>query len=68
MAARKTAAVGSKPAAEKVESSFSKEQLLASKHFQDRKDIVDAILSPDKKYTIKEVNELIENYMKGKVK
>lgn len=51
-----------------VESSFSKEQLLASKHFQDQKDIVNAILSPDGEYTVSAVKQMIENYMKGQVK
>lgn len=52
----------------KVESSFSKEQLLASKHFQGRKDIVNALLSPDKQYTISAALQMVEQYMKGKVK
>lgn len=66
MAAKKKAATATEP--EKVESLFSKEQLLAAKRFQDRKDIVNAILSPDKKYTVNAVEEMIEKYMKGQVK
>ena len=67
MAARKTA----KPAAsttEKIESSFSKEQLLAADRFQGRRDIVNALLSPDKEYTVEAVEQMIEKYMKGQVK
>ena len=67
MAARKTA----KPAAstpEKIESSFSKEQLLAADRFQGRRDIVNALLSPDKDYTVEAVEQMIEKYMKGQVK
>ena len=44
-----------KPAAsepEKIEKLFSKEQLLAAERFQERKDIVNALLSPDKQYTV----------------
>lgn len=52
----------------KAENKFSKEQLLMSKHFQDRKDIVNALLSDEKLYTVKSVEEKIANYMKGKVK
>ena len=47
MAVKKT----NKPAAtepEKIEKLFSKEQLLAAERFQERKDIVNALLSPDK--------------------
>ena len=50
------------------ESKFSKEQLLAAKCFENIKDIVDALLVQGKQYTIKEVQQKIENYMKGEVK
>lgn len=53
---------------EKVESLFSKEQLLAAKRFQERKDVVNALLSPDKQYTVEAVEQMIEKYMKGQVK
>lgn len=66
MAAKNKAATVTEP--EKVESLFSKEQLLAAKKFQDRKDIVNAILSPDEQYTVNAVEEMIEKYMKGQVK
>lgn len=66
MAAKKKVATVTEP--EKVESLFSKEQLLAAKRFQDRKDIVNAILSPDEQYTVNAVEEMIEKYMKGQVK
>lgn len=60
-----------KPAAtepEKIEKLFSKEQLLAAERFQERKDIVNALLFPDKQYTVETVEQMIENYMKGQVK
>lgn len=60
-----------KPAASeqaKVEKLFSKEQLLAAQRFQGRKDILNALLSPDKKYTVQSVEQMIEDYMKGQVK
>jgi hypothetical protein len=67
MAVKKT----NKPAAtepEKIEKLFSKEQLLAAERFQERKDIVNALLSPDKQYTVETVEQMIEKYMKGQVK
>lgn len=67
MAVKKT----NKPAAtepEKIEKLFSKEQLLAAERFQERKDIVNALLSPDKQYTVEFVEQMIEKYMKGQVK
>ena len=53
---------------EKVASSFSKEQLLSSKRFQDRGDILNAVLKPDKQYTVEAVEQEILKYMKGQVK
>ena len=53
---------------EKIEKLFSKEQLLAAERFQERKDIVNALLSPDKQYTVEVVEQMIEKYMKGQVK
>ena len=67
MAVKKT----NKPAAsepEKIEKLFSKEQLLAAERFQGRKDILNALLSHDKQYTVETVEQMIENYMKGQVK
>lgn len=52
----------------KIEKLFSKEQLLAAEHFQERKDIVNALLSSDKQYTVEAVEQMIEKYMKGQVK
>lgn len=52
----------------KVEPSFSKEQLLLSKRFQKRKDLVNALLEEGHVYTIREVEEKIKQYQKGKVK
>lgn len=65
MSTKKTVAV---TGLKKVESLFSKEQLLAAKCFQDKKDVVNAILFPDKQYTVKAVEDMIEKYMKGQVK
>lgn len=67
MEAKKLAkSVASEPI--KVERLFSKEQLLAAERFQGRRDIVDALLSPDKQYTAEAVEHMIEKYMKGQVK
>ena len=52
----------------KMELKFSKEQLLLSERFQERKDIIAALLHDGEQYTIKEAEERKEQYMKGKVK
>lgn len=51
-----------------TENLFSKNQLLSSKRFQDRRDILNAVLKSDKQYTVGAVEEEISRYMKGKVK
>lgn len=47
---------------------FTKEALVNSKRFRDERDIVSALLENDGKYTISEVETMITEYMKGKVK
>lgn len=52
----------------KTETLFSKEQLLMAERFQGRRDILNALLSPDKQYTVETVEQEILKYMKGQVK
>ncbi len=52
----------------KVENKFSKEQLIASNRFLERRDILEALLVTGELYTVKAVEEKITSYMKGKVK
>lgn len=51
----------------KIESLFSKEQLLAAERFQGKRDMVNALLSSDKQYTISAVEQMVEKYMKREV-
>lgn len=67
MAARKNAAA-EKPTEKEVESLFSKGQILAAKQFKNRKDLLNAILSDEKQYTIATVEQLMNDFLKGKVK
>ena len=53
---------------EKTEKSFSKSQILSSKKYFDRKDLLNVILKEDKEYTLLEVNKLIDDFMKKAVK
>lgn len=69
MAARKKATnVATEAAESKVESLFSKQQILAAKQFKNRKDLLNAILSDDKQYTITTVEQLMNDFLKGQVK
>lgn len=68
MAARKTATTEAVAKSEQTEPVFSKEQILASDRYANRRDLVDALLDEDKSYTMKTVDNLVEKYMKGQVK
>jgi hypothetical protein len=46
---------------------FTKEQILASKKYLNRRDVLDAILPDDFKGTLKKVDSLLCKFMKGKV-
>jgi len=47
---------------------FSKNQILSSKKYRDRKDLINVLLKNDKSYSLDEVDDLIDKFMKGKVK
>ena len=67
MAAKKTT-TGTAARSEQTEPMFSKEQILASARYANRRDLVDALLDEKESYTLETVDNMIENYMKGRVK
>ncbi len=46
---------------------FSRAQLLQSKKYAQQKDLLNALLIADHDYTLKEVDTMIEEFLKGKV-
>lgn len=46
---------------------FSKGQLLCAERYNDRRDLVEALLDEEKSYTIETVDKMIDGFMKGKV-
>lgn len=46
---------------------FTKEQLLKSERFKDKRDLIDALLADNEKYSLAAVEEKINNFMKGQV-
>lgn len=50
------------------ETDFTKEQLLSSERFQGKRDLLNALLKENQTYTVSQAEEMIEKYMKGKVK
>lgn len=52
----------------KKQTEYSKEQLLSSKKYKSRRDLLSVLLLDNKKYSTATVDKLIEEFMKGKVK
>jgi len=50
------------------ESTFSKEQLINSKKYKHRVDLLEVLLQDNKRYSISDVNKEIQKFMKGSVK
>lgn len=47
---------------------YSYGQLIQSKRYRGQRDILAALLDPARKYTVSEVDALIDGFMKGTVK
>lgn len=47
---------------------YGKEELLKADRYRQKADLIEALLEPDTGYTIKEVDAVIEKFLKGKVK
>jgi hypothetical protein len=46
---------------------FTKEQVVQSKRYVDKIDLLNVLLQTDKSYSLEEVDDLMNNFMKGKV-
>lgn len=68
MAGKKKAAGAPPEEISRAGNRFSKEQLIASARFRERRDILEALLDEGGTYTVKDVEEKVENYMKGRVR
>lgn len=49
------------------ENKYSKEQFLTYHPFREKRDLLAALLKPEWEYTIREVEEIIRQFEKGKV-
>jgi hypothetical protein len=47
---------------------FTKKQLLSSKKYRDKQDLIDSLLKDDQSYTLEAVDNLVDKFRKGKVK
>lgn len=55
-------------AAKQEETKFKKQELLQAACYQEKKDLVSALLEDGREYSLAEVNAVIEKFMKGKVR
>lgn len=53
---------------EKTETTYSKAQLVQSQKYKNKRDILNFILDDNKHYTFKEVDALVDNFLRKKVK
>ena len=51
----------------KQEKGFTKEQILVSRKYSEKRDILGALLSDNSVYTDEQISSLINKFMKGKV-
>lgn len=51
-----------------TEDKYTKNQIINSKTYVNNRDLLNALLSDNKTYSKSQVNEIIENFKKGKVK
>ena len=58
---------GSGMATATAKKTYTKGQLLEAKKYAGKRDLLSAILSENKKYTLEDVDKTIERYTKGKV-
>lgn len=66
MTTRKKKAEGEQPAVGVP--LFSKQKLLTFQRYAGRRDLLSALLEDEKQYTIDQVDSMITDFMKGKVK
>lgn len=52
---------------EKNNHTYSKQQILRSKIYADKQDIIDALLEDHKEYTLESVDKIIKKFMKMEV-
>lgn len=68
MAKSKSSVAVAERKSERDEQKFTKQQILSAARYKNRKDMVSALLDDGKTYTITEVDQMVDQIMKGKVK
>lgn len=50
-----------------IPATFTRQQLLKSKKYAEKKDLINALLVDDRSYSMAEVEEILNGFLKGKV-
>lgn len=66
--ATKNTAEKQETAARATAAEYTKAQILASARYVSRRDLLGVLLKDSDKYSLEQVNELVDEFMKGKVK
>ncbi|CAI3675041.1 conserved hypothetical protein [Clostridium neonatale] len=51
-----------------IDNKYTKQQILKSKRYSDKQDLINALLEDNGHYTLSQVDEIINDFMKGAVK
>lgn len=51
-----------------IDNKYTKQQILKSKRYSDKQDLINALLEDNGHYTLLQVDEIINDFMKGEVK
>lgn len=60
--------MATKEKAEATAAAFSKEQILTAKKYKDRRDLLHVLLEDNMSYTLVEVDQIVDKFMKKGVK
>lgn len=64
---RNSKAAAEEKAAEKESARYTREQILGSRRYRGQRDLICALLEDGKRYSLEEVDHLVDGYLKGKV-
>lgn len=60
--------VGVNETVKSTETTYTKEQILKSKKYREKRDLINALLVNGRSYTLTTVDDMIEKFLKGEVK
>lgn len=68
LGAKKDRAAAAGTESKQAEPKFTRQQVLESARYKGRRDLVSALLDGSRRYTVAEVDRMVDQFMKGKVR